>query len=93
MFEDNVSTYYLKRVKLINARLMLIYCWQRRVYTMFLTHKTCFHRSRQSRLRCGANDVYSANGTVLLIEKGSTVFGEFRNGQIQQGEERYLWFG
>ncbi|KOE52049.1 type IV secretion system protein VirB10 [Aggregatibacter actinomycetemcomitans] len=35
-----------------------------------------------------ANDVYSANGTVLLIEKGSTVFGEFRNGQIQQGEER-----
>ncbi|MBN6059382.1 type IV secretion system protein VirB10 [Aggregatibacter actinomycetemcomitans] len=35
-----------------------------------------------------ANDVYSANGTVLLIEKGSSVFGEFKSGQIQQGEER-----
>lgn len=35
-----------------------------------------------------AHDVYSANGNVLLIERGSEIFGEFRSGQIKQGEDR-----
>ncbi|HDX1051053.1 TPA: type IV secretion system protein VirB10 [Pasteurella multocida] len=35
-----------------------------------------------------AYDVYSANGNVLLIERGSEIFGEFRSGQIKQGEDR-----
>lgn len=35
-----------------------------------------------------AHDVYSANGTVLLVERGSEIFGEFRSGQIKQGEDR-----
>ncbi|MDR1975836.1 MAG: hypothetical protein LBQ18_02455, partial [Campylobacteraceae bacterium] len=34
------------------------------------------------------NDVYSAAGTVLLIEKGSTVQGSFRSGMIQPGMNR-----
>jgi len=34
------------------------------------------------------NDVYSAAGTVLLIEKGSIVQGYFRSGQIQPGMNR-----
>lgn len=39
-----------------------------------------------------AKDVYSANGKVLLIERGSTVFGE-QNVQITQGKARVavLW--
>lgn len=39
-----------------------------------------------------AKDVYSANGKVLLIERGSSVFGE-QNIQIQQGQARVavLW--
>lgn len=39
-----------------------------------------------------ARDVYSANGKVLLIERGSTVFGE-QNVQITQGKARVavLW--
>ncbi|MBW4016810.1 hypothetical protein HG534_10955 [Moraxella osloensis] len=39
-----------------------------------------------------SKDVYSANGKTLLIERGSTVFGE-QNTQIQQGQARVsvLW--
>lgn len=33
------------------------------------------------------NDVYSANGKVLLIERGATVFGE-QQSQLKQGQER-----
>ncbi|WP_369211037.1 type IV secretion system protein VirB10 [Xylella fastidiosa] len=33
------------------------------------------------------NNVYSANGKVLLIERGATVFGE-QQSQLQQGQER-----
>lgn len=35
-----------------------------------------------------AHDIYSANGNVLLIERGSEVFGEFKSGQIRQGQDR-----
>ncbi|MBF0786021.1 TrbI/VirB10 family protein [Muribacter muris] len=35
-----------------------------------------------------AHDVYSANGNVLLIERGSEIFGEFRSGQLKQSEDR-----
>lgn len=34
------------------------------------------------------DDVYSMNGTVLLIEKGSKVFGFFEEGQIKIGMDR-----
>lgn len=34
------------------------------------------------------DDVYSANGQVLLIEKGSTVFGAYKSGQIKVGQNR-----
>ena len=86
MFEDNVSTFKAgKAHKLpVNANLLLakgtfIQC----------SLRTKLVSTVAGNLGCVvANDVYSANGTVLLIEKGSTVFGEFRNGQIQQGEER-----
>lgn len=39
-----------------------------------------------------SKDVYSSNGKTLLIERGSTVFGE-QNTQIQQGQARVsvLW--
>ncbi|QPT43576.1 TrbI/VirB10 family protein (plasmid) [Moraxella nonliquefaciens] len=39
-----------------------------------------------------AKDVYSANGKVLLIERGSSVFGE-QNIQMSQGKARVaiLW--
>lgn len=35
-----------------------------------------------------SDDVYSANGNVLLIEKGSKITGAFRNGQMNDGMER-----
>lgn len=35
-----------------------------------------------------SNDVYSANGNILLIEKGSTVAGQFKSGQIDDGVNR-----
>lgn len=86
MFEDNVSAFKAgKAHKLpVNANLLLakgtfIQC----------SLRTKLVSTVAGNLGCiVANDVYSANGTVLLIEKGSTVFGEFRSGQIQQGEER-----
>lgn len=86
MFEDNVSAFKAgKAHKLpINANLLLakgtfIQC----------SLRTKLVSTVAGNLGCiVANDVYSANGTVLLIEKGSIVFGEFRSGQIQQGEER-----
>ncbi|QRN41562.1 MAG: hypothetical protein GKC53_05465 [Neisseriaceae bacterium] len=34
------------------------------------------------------NDVYSASGNVLLIEKGSKVFGTYESGELKIGEER-----
>ena len=35
-----------------------------------------------------SDDVYSENGNVLLIEKGSRVFGYYENGQIKVGMDR-----
>ncbi|WP_301006628.1 MULTISPECIES: type IV secretion system protein VirB10 [Helicobacter] len=35
-----------------------------------------------------SNDVYSANGNTLLIEKGSTITGTFNAGQIDDGMDR-----
>lgn len=35
-----------------------------------------------------SNDVYSANGNTLLIEKGSTITGMFNSGQIDDGMNR-----
>ena len=35
-----------------------------------------------------SNDVYSANGNTLLIEKGSTITGTFNSGQIDDGMDR-----
>lgn len=35
-----------------------------------------------------SDDVYSQNGNVLLIEKGSRVFGYYENGQIKVGMDR-----
>lgn len=35
-----------------------------------------------------ADDVYSANGGVLLIEKGSTVLGSYKSGQLKNGNNR-----
>lgn len=35
-----------------------------------------------------SDDVYSANGQVLLIEKGSTAFGTYKSGQIKAGQNR-----
>ena len=86
IFEENVSTFKAGKAHklLVNANLLLskgtfIQC----------SLRTKLVSTVAGNLGCVvANDVYSANGTVLLIEKGSTVFGEFRNGQIQQGEER-----
>lgn len=86
IFEENISTFKAgKAHKLpVNANLLLtkgtfIQC----------SLRTKLVSTVSGNLGCiVANDVYSANGTVLLIEKGSTVFGEFRSGQIQQGEER-----
>lgn len=34
------------------------------------------------------DDVYSSNGGVLLIEKGSTVFGSYKSGQLKNGQNR-----
>lgn len=34
------------------------------------------------------NDVYSHSGNVVLLEKGSKVFGVFNSGQLQNGENR-----
>lgn len=86
MFEENVSTFKAGKAHKIpvNANLLLakgtfIQC----------SLRTKLVSTVAGNLGCVvANDVYSANGTVLLVEKGSTVFGEFRSGQIQQGEER-----
>ena len=40
-----------------------------------------------------SNDIYSANGNVLLIEKGSVVTGSYKSGNIENGIERLyvLW--
>lgn len=40
-----------------------------------------------------SDDVYSANGTTLLIEKGSIVNGAFRRASVNQGDDRVfvLW--
>lgn len=35
-----------------------------------------------------SNDVYSANGNVLLIEKGSTITGQFKGGEVEEGMNR-----
>ncbi|EAL4461944.1 type IV secretion system protein VirB10 [Campylobacter coli] len=35
-----------------------------------------------------SNDVYSANGNTLLIEKGSTITGTFNAGQLDDGMDR-----
>ncbi|EDJ8650008.1 type IV secretion system protein VirB10 [Campylobacter coli] len=35
-----------------------------------------------------SNDVYSANGNTLLIEKGSTITGTFNTGQMDDGMDR-----
>lgn len=35
-----------------------------------------------------SNDVYSADGTVLLIDRGSTMFGSFKSGEISDGVNR-----
>ncbi|OCR95671.1 type IV secretion system protein VirB10 [Campylobacter fetus subsp. testudinum] len=35
-----------------------------------------------------SNDVYSANGHTLLIEKGSTITGTFNSGQMNDGVDR-----
>lgn len=35
-----------------------------------------------------SNDVYSANGNTLLIEKGSTITGTFNSGQLDDGMDR-----
>ncbi|MCV3419179.1 type IV secretion system protein VirB10 [Campylobacter lari] len=35
-----------------------------------------------------SNDVYSSNGNVLLIEKGSTITGSFSSGQLNDGMDR-----
>ena len=35
-----------------------------------------------------SNDVYSADGTVLLIDRGSTMFGSFKSGEISDGINR-----
>ncbi len=35
-----------------------------------------------------SNDVYSANGNILLIEKGSTITGTFNAGQMDDGMDR-----
>ena len=35
-----------------------------------------------------SDDVYSENGNVLLIEKGSKVFGYYENGQVKVGMDR-----
>ncbi|CUU79030.1 type IV secretion system protein VirB10 [Campylobacter fetus subsp. venerealis] len=35
-----------------------------------------------------SNDVYSANGHTLLIEKGSTITGTFNSGQMNDGMDR-----
>jgi len=86
MFEENVSTFKAGKahklpvnVNLLLAKGTFIQC----------SLRTKLVSTVAGNLGCVvANDVYSTNGTVLLIEKGSTVFGEFRSGQIQQGEER-----
>jgi len=40
-----------------------------------------------------SNDIYSANGHVLLLEKGSVVTGSYKGGSIENGVERLyvLW--
>lgn len=35
-----------------------------------------------------SNDVYSADGAVLLIDRGSTMFGSFKSGEISDGVNR-----
>lgn len=35
-----------------------------------------------------SNDVYSADGTILLIDRGSTMFGSFKSGEISDGITR-----
>lgn len=35
-----------------------------------------------------SDDVYSHSGNVILLEKGSKVFGTFNSGQLQNGENR-----
>ncbi|QKF77295.1 type IV secretion system protein VirB10 [Arcobacter defluvii] len=37
-----------------------------------------------------SNNIYSSNGNVLLIEKGSKLFGNFKGGETNDGTSRYL---
>ena len=51
--------------------------------------KTKLISSIQGGLACTvSNDIYSSNGNVLLIEKGSTVTGMFKSGQVDDGTDR-----
>lgn len=51
--------------------------------------KTKLISTIQGGLACTvSNDIYSSNGNVLLIEKGSTVTGMFKSGQIDDGTDR-----
>jgi len=37
-----------------------------------------------------SNDVYSANGNVLLIEKGSEIIGSYKTGKLTDGMDRHF---
>jgi type IV secretion system protein VirB10 len=51
--------------------------------------KTKLISTIQGGLACTvSNDIYSSNGNVLLIEKGSTVTGMFKSGQVDDGTDR-----
>jgi len=37
-----------------------------------------------------SNDIYSANGNVLLIEKGSEIIGSYKTGKLNDGMDRHF---
>jgi len=37
-----------------------------------------------------SNDVYSANGNILLIEKGSEIIGSYKTGKLNDGMDRHF---
>lgn len=83
---SNNSTYQINmaRINKINPHFLLskgsfIHCsLNTRIISMLAGNVSCTI----------SNDVYSADGAVLLIDRGSTMFGSFKSGEISDGVNR-----
>ncbi len=52
-------------------------------------HNVAIQSDQPGMLTCTTTeDIYSADGTVILIDRGSEVTGEYRNGSISNGKSR-----